>query len=67
MEEKMSKLAHSNDDTMEQIEINALFSLESHIPENEAYEILFNAEVPSEKLPAAYQNTYMLWQYYNIK
>lgn len=63
----MSKLAHSNEETMEQIEINAMFGRESGISENEAYEILFDNDVPVEKLPAARQHEYLTWQYFNIK
>jgi len=63
----MSKLAHSCQEAMEQIEINNMFGLESHMPENEAFEILFEHDVPPERLPPAYQNLYLLWQYHNIK
>ena len=63
----MSKLAHSCDETMEQIEINSFFAYESRLWQSEAFEICFNNNVPVEKIPDAYQNLYLQWQYFNIK
>ncbi len=65
----MSKLAHSNQDTMDEIEQRALFTLdpENRISESEAFEILDAAGIDEIKWDAGLNNEYMQWIYLNIK
>lgn len=63
----MSKLSHSNQDTMEEIEMRALFSASSDISQDEAFEILAAAGVDEIKWDTGLNNEYMTWIYLNIK
>jgi hypothetical protein len=63
----MSRLAHSNDDTMEEIEQRALFDHDSDINEDEAFEILHAAGVDEIKWSDSLNNSYIQWVYFNIK
>lgn len=63
----MSKLAHSNQETMDEIEQRALFDIDSDISENEAFEIIHAAGVDEIKWSKSLNNDYMTWMYLYIK
>lgn len=61
----MSKLAHSNEETMQQIEWNAM--MEDGISKDEAFEILHAAGVDEITWNRALDDEYTHWVYVNIK
>jgi len=63
----MSKLAHSCQETMDEIEQRALFAIDSDISEDEAFEILDANGVDEIKWSKRLNNDYMHWIYLNIK
>lgn len=60
----MSKLAHSCQETMDEIEQRALFD---ECGDDEAFEILADAGVDVIKWSASLNDEYMRWIYLNIK
>lgn len=63
----MSKLAHSCQETMDEIEQRALFDYGNGISEDEAFEILDAAGVDEIKWSNSLNNEYALWMYLNLK
>lgn len=66
----MSKLAHSNQETMDEIEQRALFSRDEDgykMSQSEAFEIIHAAGVDEIKWNSALDDEYTHWQYINIK
>lgn len=59
----MSKLAHSNDETMQKIQIAAMFGRESTISRAEAFDILMAENVSAVLLPESFQKAYILHQW----
>lgn len=66
----MSKLAHSNQETMDEIEQRSLFQRDEDgykMSDKEAFEILHENGVDEIKWDSALQTEYMQWVYFNIK
>lgn len=63
----MSKLAHSNQETMDEIEQRAMFALDSDLSEDEAFEILDAAGIGEIKWSESLNKDYSQWQYFNLK
>lgn len=61
----MSKLAHSNEPTMHQIEWNAM--MQDGMSEDEAFECLDAAGVDEITWSNSLNREYMQWVYFNIK
>ncbi len=63
----MSKLAHSNEATMQEIEQRSMFSPESDLSKAEAFEILEAAGVYDLPWDKALDAEFSRWQYFNRK
>lgn len=66
----MSKLAHSNEETMAEIEQRALFKPDENgyrLSDKEAFEMLFDNGVNEIKWDSALNGEFIQWQYFNIK
>lgn len=66
----MSKLAHSNEATMSEIEQRALFQRDEsgyRMSEKEAFEVLFNADISEITWDSTLNGEFIQWQYFNIK
>lgn len=63
----MSKLAHSNEEMMLEIEQRALFAIDSDLSEDEAFEILSAAGIDEIKWSKSLDYDYAKWMYFNLK
>ena len=63
----MSKLAHSNQTTMDEIEQRSLFHHESELCNDAAFEILATNDINEITWSNSLNAEYALWQYYNLK
>lgn len=63
----MSKLAHSNQDTMDEVAARALFAHDSDLSEDEAFEILEANGIDTITWSDTLDMRYGQWMYLNLK